>query len=576
VRAWLEQGLDRCTSVQTQEVTLASSGTQTVGFAWPAKEIAPYGQALKVEVLEGGKVLATGGDAFTCADNVWSVGIAGGHPVAFTAVHVKDLAGIEAAVERFRAHHINTFEKFFWAPDDFAMMTPDQPEWFSGQARYHESLERLKHMCGYGRQVGVLPTTYGKSVGSGTAARDFIRANPEMIYGYGGVMSYAPDTEELARWDKDEKPYWQSVAWANYNMNDPAVVQHGITEIEKSTRQFGWAGVRFDGHFRARTGKQRVGDTIVDFTPEMADAQTAANQRALKDQLLKADPRYVFGYNFAECDFRGRLLDFPRESVELCEGGGHVMDEYAKQNVGGAHPFRKWADYAHMLVTSAEQVRRLGGHYFPMVQSTGPVGRYQTLFTFAAGGHPNGMPGDHPYNAFATRYAEFLWGKNVRNVWNPCGLVIVGPGVLWEDYVRIQQQDVNRTRLVIHLINPPAQETATDTQAAFNELGRRDRRHWEIKAAADKAKATPDYSELEKLPPVKLYPDPKSDVAVKLVPRALDDGPWTATRALLLDPETGKQASLAIDRSDAYFIQFRVPEVKFWSVVVIELARREN
>lgn len=535
-----------------------------------------YGQALAVELLADGKVTATGGDVFSCADNVWSVGIAGNHPIAFTAEHVKDLAGVEAAVERFRDHHINTFEKFFWAPDDFAEMTPDQPEWFSGQARYHENLERLKHLCAYGRQIGVLPTTYGKSVGSGSAARDFIRANPEMIYGYGGVMDFSPDTEDLARWNKDEKPYWQACYWANYNMNDPAVVQHGITEIINSTKQFGWAGVRFDGHFRARTGKQRVGDKIVDFSPEMADAQTAANQKALKEQMRAVDPRYVYGYNFAECDFHGRLIDNPRESLELCAGGGHIMDEYSKQNAGASHPFRKWTDYAHLLATSAEQVRRLGGHYFPMVFSTGAVGRYQNIFTFAAGAHPNGMPGDHPYNAFATRYAELLWGENVRNLWNPCGLVIVEPGVLWEDYVRIQRLDKQRQRLIVHLINPPAHETATETQAAVNELARRDRRKAELKTAADKAKTTPDYSELEKLPPVQLNPGPKAEIAVKLVRQALDDGPWKVSRALQLDPETGKQTPLAADATDPYFIQFRVPEVKFWGVVVIELARKEN
>jgi hypothetical protein len=510
-------------------------------------------------------------------DNVWAVGIAGNHPVGFTAEHVKDLAGIERAVEGFRDKYTNTFEKFFWAPDDFADMTPDREQWFSGQARYHERLDRLQHMCAYGRKIGVLPTTYGKSIGSGSGARDAIRARPELVYGFGGVMEYAPDTEELAKWDQDTKPYWQSIGWAMYNMNDPIVVRHGIDEIAASTRLFGWAGVRFDGHFRARAGKLRVGDGEHTFTAAQADAQTAANHRALKEAMRGVDSRFVYGYNFAECDFTGRLIDNPRESLELCAGGGHLMDEYAKQNAGASHPYRKWADFAHAIVKSTEQVRRLGGHYFPMVHPNGPVGRYQTLLTYAAGAHPNGTPWgiDHPYNAFATRHAELLWGADVRNVWNPCGIVIASPGVWWEDYLREQRLDATHTRLILHLINPPAHATATESQAAMDELLRRDKRRRELQTAADKAKAKPDFSELDALPPVVLFPAPQRDVPVKLVAQALPDGPWQLQQARLLDPETSALTPLPLDTADPYFAQVTVPELKFWAIIVFDLTRKE-
>jgi hypothetical protein len=576
VRAWLVNGLDAVVGRQEKAVEIPALATGTLTFTWKAALVSPYGHALYVEVVQDGQVIAWADDYFVSHENVWAVGIAGGHPVGFTAEHVKDLAGIEAAVERFRTRYTNTFEKFFWAPDDFADMTPTSEKWYSGQARYHEQLDRLKHLCTYGVQVGVLPTTYGKSIGSGSGARDVIREHPELVYGYAGVMAFSPDTEELAKWDHEDGAYWQSTGWAHYNMNDPAVVRHGIEEIAQSTKQFGWAGVRFDGHFRARTGKQRVGEQTVDVTADMADRQTAANQQALKARMRTVDPRFVFGYNYGECDFTGRLVDNPRESLELCADGGHIMDEYAKQNAGAAHPFRKWADYAHAMVKSSEQTRRLGGHYFPMVHSAGPVGRYQNILTFAAGAHPNGTPQstDHPYNAFATRYAGVLWDAALRNVWNPCGLVIVGPGLWWEDYVREQRLDATHTRLIIHLINPPLQETATESQAALDELNRRDKRKWEIKAAADKAKATPDYSELEKLPPVPLYPAPKTDIAVKLVPRALG-GAWTITRTLLLDPETATMTPLAVDTTDRYFSQVRVPAVKFWAVLVVDLEGHE-
>ncbi len=572
VRAWLEQGLDRKTEVQTQEVTLPANRSQTVTFTWPAKQVTPYGQALAVELMADGKVIATGSDCFSSASNVWRVGIAGGHPVAYTAEHVKDLAGIERSVDRMRDLYINTFEKFFWAPDDFANMTPDQPEWYSGQARYHENLERLKHMCDYGRKIGVLPTTYGKSIGSGSAARDFIRANPEMVSGFGGVLSYIPDTEELAKWDVVSEKGWQSTGWAHYNMNDPAVVQHGIDQIIASSKQFGWAGVRFDGHFQARTGKQRVGDTVVEFSQDDADRQTAANQKALKDQTLKVFPGYVFGYNYANCTLDQRFQSNLRETIELCRGGGHIMDEYAKQNEGGNHPYRNWSDFAELLVRQTEQVRRLGGELFPMIGG-GQVGWYQTLFTLAAGAHPNNGHGPQPLNRFATRYGELLWGATLRNVWNPLGLVVVRPGILWENYVREQGLDDRHKRLIIHLINPPPQETATETARLEKELQTREKRRLAIQAAAGQSKTTPDFTELELLTPIQLEPKPQSAIAVRIVPEALE-GAWDASRAWLLSADEGTQVELKLDKTDPYFWQVTVPELKYWSLVVVELEKK--
>jgi len=569
VRAWLEQGLDRKTALQTKDVTVVSNSSQMVSFLWPAKEVARFGQALAVELVADGKVTATGGDCFSSADNVWRVGIAGGHPVAWTAEHVKDLAGIERSVDAFRDNYVNTFEKFFWAPDDFAKMTVESPEWYSGQARYHENLERLKHMCDYGRKIGVLPTTYGKSIGSGSAARDFIRANPEMVWGFGGVMSFIPDTEELAKWDVVPEKPWQSTAWANYNMNDPAVVQHGIDQIIESSRQFGWAGVRFDGHFQARTGKNRVGDKIVEFSPDDADRQTAANQKALKDQTLKVFPSYVFGYNFANCTLDQRLQSNLREAVELCRGGGHIMDEYAKQNAGGNHPYRKWADFSLLMVRQTEQVRRLGGELFPMLGG-GQVGWYQTIFTLAAGAHPNNQYIPQSLGRFATRNGELLWGANLRNVWNPLGLVVVRPGIMWENHVREQVLDDRHKRLIIHLINPPPQDTATETASLEKEGNDRQQKRWKIKGEADKKKTPPDYSELDRLPPIQLEPKPQTNIAVRIVPEAME-GKWDASRTLLLSADDGSRTELKLDKSDPYFWQVAVPELKYWSIIVVEL-----
>jgi hypothetical protein len=355
-------------------------------------------------------------------------------------------------------------------------------------------------------------------------------------------------------------------------MNDPAVVQHGIDQIIASSKQFGWAGVRFDGHFQARTGKNRVGDKIVDFSPDDADRQTAANQKALKAQALKVFPNYVFGYNFANCTLDQRFQSNLREAIELCQGGGHIMDEYAKANAGGNHPYRKWADFSLLMVRQTEQVRRLGGELFPMVHG-GQVGWYQTIFTLAASAHPNNQYTPQSLGRFATRYGELLWGANLRNVWNPLGFAVVRPGVMWENYVREQILDDRHKRLIIHLINPPPQDSATETALLEKEGNDRQQKRWKIENEAKQMKVAPDYSELDRLPPIQLEPKPQTAIAVRIVPEAMD-GKWEASRALLLSADDGSRTELKLEKSDPYFWQVTVPELKYWSILVVELEKK--
>ncbi len=577
VKAHLTCGIDRKVGEQEQKVEIEPSGRASAVFKWPAKDVGRFGHAMVAEVLLDGKVISRGEEFFGCSDSVWDIAISGNHPVGFTADHVKDMEGIDKAVDSFRAKYVNTFEKFFWAPDDFGEMTPKEESWYSGQARYHERADRIRRMCDRGREIGVLPTTYGKSIGSGSFARDLIRKHPEYVYGYGGPMEFGADTEELAKWQKldEQGKGWQSCNWAMYNMNDPNVVRHGIDEIIGSMKQFGWAAVRFDGHFIARTGKIRVNGTVKDFTADDADRQSAANHKALKDAVWKVNPAFGFGENYVDCDLAGRWQNNLRDAIELCRGGGHIMDEYANQIAGGNHPLRKWDDFSVQMVKNAEQIRRMGGYYFVISRQPGILGRYHTIGVLAAGAHPdNVMPNsvDHPYYRFATRYSELLWHPEVHNVWNPYGMVVVRSGIWWENYVREQMVDIKHRRLIIHLINPPAQETATETANLMQELKKREDMRRDIAAKAAEKKETPDFSKLDALPPIKLEPDPRTNIAVRIVPDAIGKE-WKAARALLIDPETSAQSQLQVDVSDPYFWELKVPELKFWALVVLELER---
>jgi hypothetical protein len=399
-----------------------------------------------------------------------------------------------------------------------------------------------------------------------------------MVYGFGGIMRFTPNTEELAKWQIDTEKqggkYWQSIGWAFYNMNDPSVVQHGISQIIESSQAFGWAGVRFDGHFQAKPGKQRIGDKVVELSPDDADRQTADNQKEMKTQLRKAFPKYVFGYNFSDCGFANRFYGQLRETIELCADGGTIMDEYAAQNASLDHPYRNWADWSRLMTEQAEQVHRLGGQLYPILSKDGAIGCYQHILAYVAGAHSfyGGMT-QRAYNRFATRYSGILWHKDTHWVGNPLGIFVIDRSVWWQNNVREIPIGKNRKRLVVHLINPPTQGSAPETLAAMKEATTREKKRNEIAAQAKKDKQTPDYSALDALPPVVLYPNPAINVRVRLLPKALE-GNWIVDRVLLLDPETTTHTAIPLDTSDPYFWQCIVPEVKFWSVLVFEMTNK--
>jgi hypothetical protein len=201
------------------------------------------------------------------------------------------------------------------------------------------------------------------------------------------------------------------------------------------------------------------------------------------------------------------------------------------------------------------------------------VGWYQTIFTLAAGAHPNNENIPSSLGRFATRNGELLWGANIRNIWNPLGLVVVRPGIMWENYVREERLDERRKRLIVHLINPPAQESATETLRLEKEEQERKQKRFKIAEEATKNNTAPDFSELDSQPPILLEPKPQSNIAVRIVPEAME-GKWNASRAFLLSADDGSRTEIPIDKSDPYFWQVMVPELKYWSIIVIELEKK--
>lgn len=534
VAVWLEAGIDLRTDEQNKTVVLEPNETLSLPFRWDAQPLGMYGYALRCSVtgdMSGGAV-----DYFTVCDNYWNVALSTTHPFALTALYTEKQ--VTDRLAQLRKEFYNGFEKFFWAPDDFADMTPEDGKYFSGQVRYHESTEIIKFMIEEAHRHGMRATTYGKNMGSGSVGAEFVRANPEMVYRTNGRLNMQAKVRALHYWDKPQNwsgqqaNEWQETNWIFYNMNKPEVIQHGSREIARSAKMLGWDGVRFDGHFAAKTSWEGESGKTHQLTPEESDALTASNIRHMKEIILAEHPNFYFGYNYLNSGAADAMRSQPLEFKELCRGGGHIMNEYIGQAGDVNHPLYRWETFTTLMADDQQIVRQHGGHYFPILNYVGSDLWYVNAIAYASGAHPYYR---HVWGGFATRYAGVLWDCELERINDPDKLLSVPDGMWGRKFVHQRTSGEDRQQVIVHLINPPVRDVVTN-----DKDGR--------------------------------FPDPRRDLSLEVSPEALGEG-WTLARATLLDPDDISQTKLPIPARSNGSHHIAIPEVRVWKVVVLDFSK---
>lgn len=548
VRAWLEAELDLESKARERKAIFQPAAEPTGVAAKPAgysatvsvsfpTGLAKYGHALVAEVLQDGKVVARGEDYFNVCDNYWNVALIAAQGFIWEQFDNfkprKDTKWIDGIVARLRREYFNGFEKFFWAPDDFLELTPDKEIWWSGQARYLETKSGLRGLIARAHENGMKAITYAKLTGGGPTGAEIARRHPEWVWIWGGTLAVDRQAKALAEWDITSEKHWGGWVPVNWNMNDPKVVDLGIKELCDSTAMFGWDGARWDGNFDVASEVYDLEGRLVEkLTREQMDARNAANMRRTKETISRLYPRFVYGYNWTQGNWAQSMAASPRESTELCRGGGLIMNEYINQAEGVQHPLHRWEDFARTCLDDVERIKALGGYYGPILSSPDtPDGRYTNVFAYAAGAHPYYH---HLWGAFMTRYSAFCWDNALRRIHNPESLLLAPSSVWWRDWVFERPIRKNCKELIVHLINPP------------------------LKPTVGEGKKPEDMA-----PPVR-------EVAVSIFPTLLNG--WRPTRATRLCPEPMLRESVPIElREGIYTIP--VPEVVLWTILVIDLER---
>ncbi len=463
-QAWLEWELDQATSRQRQTLTIEAGKEATASFRWRPSSSSRgiYGHALRAEVLLAELPVAREADFFNVCDDYWNVALI----AAMSAMHwVWDQNGelradLETAhretLANFRRDYFNGFEHFFWGEDDFLGLTPQRATWFSGQARYHGASRAIRVLIDLAHAVGLAAVTYAKLTGGGPYGAEIARQHPEWVWNSDGVLSVGRGVGSLARWEdphvRELASDWNAVDW---NMNDPRVLEIGIHALADSATMFGWDGARWDGNFDVRPEVHDLEGRLVEkLTPDQADSRNAANMHITKAHITKVHPRFFYGYNWCQGNWRQSMATNPRECAELCRAGGLIMNEYINQAGSVQHPLHRWEVYAASVADDVEAIKKLGGYYGPILSSENSAdGKYTNVFAYAAGAHPYYH---HHWGAFITRYSAFIWDNALTRVHAPEDVVLAPDSVWWRHWVFERPLGRRHKQLIVHLINPPA------------------------------------------------------------------------------------------------------------------------
>jgi hypothetical protein len=299
---------------------------------------------------------------------------------------------------------------------------------------------------------------------------------------------------------------------------------------------YGWDGARWDGTYSEPTEWYNLDGTLgAKLTPEQADAKTAEDFRRYKEAVSPRFPHFVYADNYWGLD--AALQSVPRETGELCRGGGLVMNEWIRGSHDTGAPLHRWDDYGRFLVEDTDRAKRLGGYYGPILDlnEKSADGRYKCVFALAAGAHPYYAT---LWGAFITRYSYYLWDPALTPLAVPEPYVTAPDTVWWKHWVFERNLAGGRKQLVVHLINPPVHPLVGDGPA-LDDL-----------------------------------PTPVKEVTVQLLPSLTAD--WRPVRVTCLSPEPQLHDQLALTDTGAGVQAIAVPEVDLWDILVIDLEARKG
>lgn len=387
---------------------------------------------------------------------------------------------------------------------------------------------------------GIKLLTYVNNAFWGKGAWETLREHPDWAL-------YTGDGQWYARFDFEETGGLPGVVPEDLhkysacyiNFTDLRVVDAGIQALVAGMQMFDYDGARWDGQWLV-SGDYGTSDYF-DFhgrlNPRSAEADDigARNYRRVKEQLRKARSEFIFGFNYG-VRFREGPATIPKTYAETIGERGWVLWETARGMMQGVYPgLETWQRVGAAIREETTAARGVGGEMFMHVDSGSSVyNSYLCALAFANRAHISNPTDLGHWYRFAIRYGGLLYDPFLEPT-RATGINVQAEAPLWwEQTIYRRKLSARREQLIIHLINPPADEKVNPKEG-------------KVPAARANVRVS--------------APVPTGSRLVSA---------W----ALSPDPDTHGEAltpSLANGLATV-----NVPELRFWDVVVLEFENEEK
>ena len=490
VRLEMKTGLEEVAQVGEERIRVPARGSASVSFPWKSGT-REYGHEAFATVSVDGKPVHSASEYFTVSTPIWKTALQGSGFITWYGREHQ----FAQHVEHNRRAYINVEEAFSWQPSSWTDLNPTTETWWTGQNGFHNSIAGLREWSGRSHRHGIKMITYSWASASGKSGFDWGRRFPDILCrDQNGLAQVDLEDLRLQPYTHNRPELWryQSGLWlSNFiNLGLLRAMDHHAREVIRSSKNFGWDGLRFDyppGWSAMGTGDVHkefellgVQDLMKKLVPEYYDSKDDVwSGEAISRRNVRYF-RHIFrteiNENFALSYNAGGLEPVDMDKAwwlrEMCKGGGQIMNE-AIRNMGSIPV------YADVAWWHSEAVRQAGGHscLFMAEKSSAPLAAtYSAVFTFASGSHPyldygwlGAMPGE--YSKFMTRYGEYCWDLALAPVApDRAGVAVESKTpILWERYLR-QRQAGDVLQTVVHLITPPepdVEKASTKSQAEW-------------------------------------------------------------------------------------------------------------
>ena len=482
LKGHLEYGMTALAGLADIPLTIKAGAQRTLTIPFRAP-VDAWGARVAFRLCSQDTVLTRAHDVFAVGTNNYRLGQQSSHGGALAGHRLKQFEGADSYyANQWRNMKGTWLETFGALPSEFCGLTTEWDEWITMQGRYRTSRRTLRAYTDTAHRLGMKVMIYNNAAPSGWIGTAWAREHPQWLsYDYMGQMRAdlsVLDVEKQKAWHKTLKPH-QTSAFHPLYLNfahHPELVEFGCEQMLQACRDFGYDGVRFDGHWIIGDVWSGLGYGMDGRRPNRGgslDQLSAGILRHMKQYTWEREADFLFGYNYGQHYATGGARN-PGAYREACANGGMILwegctfdDAYADLCVG-----------AMKLRENALRVHQNGGIHYGQAQMMHAGDLFSLnafslrcffIANFAATSHIYaGVYADHPsyhpiqgtYFRFALRYGELLYDPALRPLAVPTDQLTVSvagqrnPDLWWQPYTYKRPLD-GRYQLITHLVNMP-------------------------------------------------------------------------------------------------------------------------